>query len=240
MKRILVPLYLALLPVAGFTPQASAQIVVYDPANHVQWIISAARAVEQVTNQIQQLVHEIEMLERMARNLERMPGSIADEILRKLGELTIAIEEAEGIGYKVEEIEREYEILYPKDYGNLPPRQQVLVREAKRAWEQSRSAYKDALLVQAHVVQSIKADLPELDRLLELSTEAEGNLSVLQTGNELTALGIKQDMQLQELMAAQYRAEALRRSEERAIEARAKARLENFLGDGNAYTRGGR
>ena len=167
------------------------------------------------------------MLENMARDLERMPDSIADAIARKLEELTRAIEDAEGIGYKVEEIEREYEILYPGGYETAPE-QKDLVREA-------RAAYRDTLVVQARIVQSVAADVPELERIMGLSSGARGNLAAVQAGNELTALGIKQDMQLQQLMAAQYRAEALARAEEKAIEARAKARLENFLGDGNAY-----
>ena len=44
--------------------------------------------------------------------------------------------------YRVEEIERDYEEIYPEDYGSEPPRQAVLVEEARARWRQSRTAYR--------------------------------------------------------------------------------------------------
>ena len=68
--------------------------------------------------------------------------------------------EAEGIGYRVEEIEREYEEVYPEDYGAEPPRQAVLVEEARARWRQSRTAYKrESLEVTASVVSSAEKTL---------------------------------------------------------------------------------
>jgi P-type conjugative transfer protein TrbJ len=237
MKHLLLSACLAVLPFGTLAPTAVAQLAVYDPANHVQNIFQAARTLQQVNAQIEQITNELEMLQNMARDLEQLPDSIRHQILARIDELTRAILEAEGIGYRVEEIEREYEDLYPEDY-ETPPEHRVLVEQARDAWRQSRAGYRDSLVTQARIVQSVANDLPELERILELSSGAQGNLSAIQAGNELTALGIKQDMQLQQLMAAQYRAEALRRAEEAAVEARARARFESFMGDGDAYSGG--
>jgi P-type conjugative transfer protein TrbJ len=54
---------------------------------------------------------------------------------------------------------------------------------------------------------------------------------VTQAGNELTALGVKQSLQLQSLMVAQERAETLQQARDLAIENEGRARLKRFLGD---------
>lgn len=236
MNKLLTLIAIALLaPAHGSAQLFGGGGIVYDPQNHAENILQAARSLNQIDNQIDQIANELEMLQNMARDLEQLPDTIRTAILNRIDELTKAILAAEGIGYEVEEIEREYEDLYPEDY-DTSPEHDVLVDQARDAWRQSRAGYRDSLITQARIVQSVATDLPELERILELSTGAEGNLSAIQAGNELTALGIKQDMQLQQLMAAGYRAEALRRAEEAAIEARARARFKSFMGDGDAYS----
>jgi len=234
MKRILASLCLAALPVSALTaPPASAQWVVYDPANHIQGIIQAVQAVEEVTNQIQQLTHEIEMLENMARDLESLPDSIADDILRRMQRIDELMRRAEGIGYGVKEIEREYEIIYPEDYGAAPPEHRVLVEEARTRWRQSRTAYRESLMVTAEVVSSARADSESLDRLIGDSQSAVGNLQALQAGNQIEALQTEQLMQIESMMASHYRAEALERARQLAEAERGRARTRSFLDASN-------
>src|SRR3546814_20742908 len=54
---------------------ASAQWIVYDPTNYVQNVLSAARALEQINNQITSLQNEATMLINQARNLANLPYS---------------------------------------------------------------------------------------------------------------------------------------------------------------------
>ena len=49
--------------------------IVYDPRNHAENILSAARAMEQINNQITQLQNEAQMLINQARNLASLPQS---------------------------------------------------------------------------------------------------------------------------------------------------------------------
>ncbi len=234
MKRLLLSAALCAFPVTlTAAPPAHAQWVVYDPANHIQSIIQAIQAVESVTNQIEQLANEIEMLENMARDLESLPDSIADDILRRMDRIEELMREAEGIGYKIEEIEREYERQYPETYGENPPEHRVLVEQARTRWEQSRLAYRDSLLVTAEVVSSARADSESLDRLIADSQSAVGNLQVLQVGNQIEALQTEQLMQMEAMMASHYRAEALERARQLAEAERGRARTRNFLGSGS-------
>jgi P-type conjugative transfer protein TrbJ len=234
MKRLLLSAILSALPAAVLTaPPAAAQWTVYDPANHVQNIYQAVRALQEINNQIQQLTHEIEMLENMARDLENLPDSIADDILRRMRRIDELMRRAEGIGYGVEEIEREYEIIYPEDYGATAPDHRELVEDARARWRQSRTAYRESLVVTAEVVSTARADSENLDRLIGESQSAVGNLQVLQAGNQIEALQTQQLMQIESMMASHYRAEALERARQLAEAERGRARTQSFLGASN-------
>ena len=234
MKRLLLSAALCAFPLSAITaPPAAAQWVVYDPANHIQSIIQAIQAVESVTNQIEQLANEIEMLENMAKDLESLPDSIADDIQRRMDRIEQLMREAEGIGYRIEEIEREYEDHYPETYGDNPPEQRVLVEEARARWEQSRVAYRDSLLTTAQVVSTTRADATSLQSRLSASQSASGNLQAVQAGNEIAALQTEQLMQIEAMMAAHYRAEALERARQLAEAERGRARTRAFLGGGS-------
>ena len=69
------------------------------------------------------------------------------------------------------------------------------------------------------------------------SQAATGNLSVAQAGNQLVALSVEQQMQMQQLMAAQYRMVALEESRRAATREQARIRHKRFVGDGVAYAR---
>jgi type IV secretion system protein TrbJ len=226
----------ALAPMA---PSAQAQFfggIVYDPSNHAQNILTAVRSLQQVNQQIKQLANEIQMLQNMATNLKNLPTSIADDLRTKLLTVDSLIKVAQGIAYQVATIDAEYEKLYRETYGATPPPTPVIVADARDAWKQSREGYKHALQVQAQVVANIRDDVEKLHGLVGDSQGAAGNLEVLQAGNQIAALSAEQMMQIQTLLAAQYRAEALEQSRELAERERGRARLNRFLGDNSAYT----
>lgn len=54
---------------------AAAQWIVYDPTNYAQNVLQAARALEQINNQITSLQNEAQMLINQARNLASLPYS---------------------------------------------------------------------------------------------------------------------------------------------------------------------
>ncbi|NHK27116.1 P-type conjugative transfer protein TrbJ [Parvularcula flava] len=235
MRRLLASLALAALPICTLSaPPAQAQLfgggIVYDPANHAENILQAVRALQQIDQQLRQLGHEIEMLENMARDLERLPDSVAGEILVRLERMEDLMGRAEGIGYRVEEIARAYDAAYPEDYGETPPRGAVLVAEARARWRQSRLAYRDSLEVTAGIVSSAGAEADTLDGLIAGSQSAVGNLQAAQAGNQIAALQAAQLMQMEAMMAARYRAEALERARELAEAERGRARTRAFLG----------
>lgn len=209
--------------------------VVYDPRNHAENILTAARQLEQINNQVRQLANEAQMLMNQARDLASLPTSVAGELQDSLGEVETLLREAEGLAYDMTEIERDYERLFRERYRTGTANSQI-VGDAREAWQLARQGYRHSLEVQAGVVEQLRADAATLDRLLAENQGATGNLQAVQAGNQLTALAAKQSMQLQSLIAASARAEALERARANAVREQARARSRNFMGDGDAYT----
>ncbi|WP_417319689.1 P-type conjugative transfer protein TrbJ [Erythrobacter aureus] len=220
------------------TAQAQFGGIVYDPRNHAQNIMTAARTLQQINNQVRQLANEAQSLLNEAQNLANLPTSVAEDLQDSLGEVDKLLREAEGLTYRVAEIDDEYRRLFPQDYAAAS--NSKIIGNARETWRLARDGFKHSLEVQAGVVEQVRADAATLDRLIAKSQGAAGNLQVAQAGNQLTALAAKQSMQLQTLIAASARAEALERARALQVREQAKARLRNFMGDGDAYNPGNR
>ena len=235
MKRLIAALLVAAAPCVIAAPPAAAQLfggVVYDPTNHAQNVLQAVRALQQVEQQVQQLAHEVEMLENMARNLETLPVNVAEAIiLDRINRLNELMNEAEGIGYGVAEIETIYDQTYPDTYGATPPPNAVLVADARARWRQSRTAWRDTLVTLSAALEDNETDAGAIADLVARSQDAAGALQAAQAGNQLSAMQAEQLMQMEAMMAAHYRAEALDRARELAEETRARARMQSFFGD---------
>ena len=54
--------------------------IVYDPTNHAENLLTAARSLEQINNQIQQLQNEAQMLMNQARNLAKLDFNIVNRL----------------------------------------------------------------------------------------------------------------------------------------------------------------
>lgn len=217
------------------TPPASA-LTVFDPSNYAQNVLQAVRALQQINNQIQSLQHEILMLQNMARNLERMDYSSIYAIQNALGSIIFLMNRAEGIAFEIGHTEREWARYYPQEYEAAVTGDRLLL-DARQRWVYEMEGLRQTMLVQSQVVRNLEADNDELGRLIERSQAAIGNLQVSQAGNQLVALNIKQQIQLQELAAAQYRSEALERARVAMSQERARVQFEQFIGDGQGYSR---
>src|SRR3546814_11339645 len=77
---------------------ASAQWVVYDPTNYAQNVLQAARALQQVNNQITSLQNEAQSLINQARNLASLPHSSLQQIQQSVQRTQALLTEAQKIG----------------------------------------------------------------------------------------------------------------------------------------------
>src|SRR3546814_20107263 len=91
--------------------------------------------------------------------------------------------------------------------------------------------------VQAQVVENVQADSGLLAELVSQSQSASGSLQVSQATNQLIALSTKQQLQIQQMMAAQYSADAIEQArQQQAMEAE-RERQKRFIGADHKYTR---
>jgi len=86
------------------------------------------------------------------------------------------------------------------------------------------------------VVENVAADAGVLNGIVQRSQGAQGALQAQQATNQLLALVAKQQFQLQTLMAAQYRADAIERANRTQAQSDAQGATRKFLGSGKAYT----
>jgi type IV secretion system protein TrbJ len=71
-------------------------------------------------------------------------------------------------------------------------------------------AFQQTMVVQAQVVENVASDARILQAIVAKSQGAQGGLPAQQATNQLLALTAKQQFQLQNLMAAQFRSESMK------------------------------
>jgi P-type conjugative transfer protein TrbJ len=227
-------LHVALVAVTLVAGDARA-FTVYDPSNHAQNMLQAARALEQINNQIRTLQNQATMLQNMARQLQRLDYSSLGQITSALNRIDGLMMQVDGIGFDLAGSEAAWRRTYPGRYQEGDDA--ALGRQAQAQWQSASAAYRQTMRVQSGIVGSIQSDAPLLNDLVTRSQDAAGSLQAQQAGNQLLALSIKQQMQLQSLMAAQYRADAETQAGIAEANAIARERTRRFLGDGHAYSR---
>jgi len=214
---------------------AHAQLTVFDPGNYSQNILTAARTLQQVNNQIQSLQNQATMLINQAKNLSRINFPELQALTSTLQQIDRLMGQAQAIRFQVSGLDQQFSQLFPSDFGQaLRTNQQVI--GARSRLDASMDAYKHTMTVQAQVVENVSADAQTLSDIVSRSQGAEGSLQAQQATNQLLALTAKQQLQIQTLMAAQYRADATEAARRVQAEQEARTATQKFLGSGHAYT----
>jgi type IV secretion system protein TrbJ len=224
----------AWIAVMSFATAVRAQMIVYDPSNYAQNVLQAARALQQINNQITSLQNQTQMLLNQAKNLASLPYSSLQTIEQSLERTQQLLNEAQRVAYDVNQIDQAFQRLYPQGYTGATSSQQ-LVSDAKERWQTSLAAYQDALRVQAGVVGNLDTTRTETDALVSSSQSAVGALQAVQTGNQLVAVQTKQLADLTAVIASQSRAQSLAGARITANQEQAREQLSRFLGGTRSY-----
>lgn len=217
-----------------FVPFASAQMTVYDPSNHAQNVLQAARALQQINNQIAGLQNQAQMLLNQSRNLASLPYSSVQAIEQSFARTRQLLSQAQRIAYDLNQIDREFQRLYPQSYAGSTSSQQ-LFSDAQERWRNSLAAYQDALKVQAGVVENLDATRSEMGALVSSSQSAIGALQATQAGNQLIALQTRQLADLTAIIAAQSRTQSLAGARTDVNQEQAREQLNRFLTSARGY-----
>lgn len=212
---------------------ATAAMPVFDAANYSQNLVQAARALEQINHQVQSLQNQAAMLQDMARNLERIDFPELQKMNSTLSDLGQLMEKAEAIRFRADEVDSQFRSMFPDAYrGALKTDKRAA--DARARLDSAMDAFRHSLGVQARVVAGVEQDSGLLAELVGRSQGAVGSLQAQQASNQLLALGAKQQLQLEDMLAAQFRSEAIDRARRAQSEAEARAATARFLGSGKA------
>jgi P-type conjugative transfer protein TrbJ len=219
----------------AFAPgPAAGQTVVYDPSNYAQNVLQAARALQQINNQITSLQNQTQMLLNQVKNLTSLPYSALETIDQSIVRTQQLLNQAQHIAYDINQIDQAFTRSYPQSYPVSTSPQQ-LTGDAQTRWQNALAAYQDALRVQAGVVQSLETSRSQTNGLLSSSQSATGLLQANQAGNQLIALQTRQLLDLTALIAAQSRARSLDGARLAANQEQGRAQLSQFLTAGRGY-----
>lgn len=233
-RRILMVTTIATSLATGTMIAAPAQAqfgfggIVYDPTNYASNVLQAARALQQINNQIAQIQNQATSLINEARNLASLPVSTLSTLQQQVNQTRQLLSQAQRIAYDVQSIQQAFEGRY-KGAALTGDHAQMVVN-ANARWEDSVGAFEDALRVQAGVVGNIEGTRSSIDTLVGASQSASGALQAAQAGNQLLALQSQQLADLTAAIAAQGRAQAIDAARNAAIEAEARERFRRFRG----------
>ncbi|ALV26147.1 MULTISPECIES: P-type conjugative transfer protein TrbJ [Hyphomicrobiales] len=210
--------------------------IVYDPTNHAENLLTAARTLEQINNQITSLQNEAQMLINQAKNLASLPYSSLQQLQQSVQRTQQLLAQAQNIAFDVQSIDQ----MFQQDYGNLSlnSTDQQLITDARSRWENTVGGLQDAMRVQAGVVGNIDANRAEMSALVGESQGATGALQATQAGNQLLALQSQQLSDLIAVISANGRADALSEAERATAAEQGRIQRERFLTPGSGYQPG--
>lgn len=233
-RMALAALFAASLAVAA--PQAGhAAWPVFDASNYAQNVLQAARALEQINNQIQSLQNQAVMLQNMAKHLQRLDYSSLSQITGALYRIDGLMTQAGGLSFDLAQLEDQWRQQYPDSYEATVTASDIAAT-ARQRWQDVMSAFHQTMRVQSQIVENVRTDGQLLRELVTRSQGAVGALQASQATNQLLALSAKQQMQIQTLLAAHYRAEAEDAARKAQAEDAAREMTRRFLGSSKAYS----
>jgi P-type conjugative transfer protein TrbJ len=219
----------------GMMAATPAQAIpVFDSANYAQNLLTAARTLQQVNQQIQSLQNEAQMLTNMGKNLIRIDFPQLDQLRLRLQEIDRLMGQAQGIDFKVDQLDARFRQLFPQEFERMLREQRVT--SARARLETAMSQFRHTMGVQSAIVENVRDDAEALSQIVARSQGAEGSLQAQQATNQLLALAAKQQFQLQQLMAAQFRGDAIEQARRAQSERDGREATRRFLGDGKAYS----
>lgn len=201
-------------------------MIVYDPNNYAQNLLTAARALQQINNQITALQNQSRMLINQAKNLANLPTSTLQQLQSNLQRTQTLLTQAQNITFDVNRIQ----LAFSTTYGAPPAgaSNATLTAAAQNRWQISLGAFQDSLKIQAGVVGNIGTNNTTMSSLVTSSQSASGALQASQAGNQLLALHSQQLSDVIAVLSAKARADALEQARSVTTEAQGQAQYQLF------------
>ncbi len=214
----LAPLVFALASCSDPKP-VHAQQIVFDPKNHLENALQAARQLESLTN-------EARMLTNQARALAASPYSHLGATSQTLGEIGELARSVRGVASDLQGLEHDFSQIYPTAVEGLDPRKALAQGRARTA--QARDTAEDLARTAAELERLSRGRTGRLTGALSASQSADGETAAIQSSTQMLAV-LSEDLgSMRTLLLAQSRllaAESAQRAADRAAGAEARRRL---------------
>jgi P-type conjugative transfer protein TrbJ len=211
-----------------------AQLLVFDPSNYSQNLLTAARSLQQIQNQITSLQNQAQMLINQAKQLEQLPATVLNDVERDYSQIQNLLRQANGITYNVQSLNQAFSQSYPVSISSTTSDQQM-IGSARQRWQDSLSAFQHSLTLGAGAVQNLPNTQAQTSSLLSASQSSVGILQATQAGNQLVAVQTRQLADLTALLASQGRAQAFEQARKAEAEGQAQEQLRRFLSNSRGY-----
>src|SRR5689334_8947871 len=198
---------IAAITLALSVESASAQLVVFDPNNYAQNVLTAARALQQINNQIVSLQNQAQMLINQARNLATLPFSSLLQLEQSIQRTQQLLSHAQRIAYDIQQIDRAFATTYAP--ASASASSQALIANAQSRWQNALASLQDAMRTQATVVGNLDTNRTQMSALVKSRQGAAGALQVGQAGNQLLPLQAQPPADLTAIVPAHGRAQNL-------------------------------
>ena len=224
----------ALMLVGFMASRAEADLPVFDASNFGQNVLTAARELRQIQNDVTSLQNEAQMLINQARNLTSLPYSSLQQLTSTIKRTQSLLSQAQGVIYNVGNIQSQFQQLYPTGYTGATSSSQ-LITDAQTRWQNTLAGFEDSLKTQAVVVSNLDTTRTQVGALVSSSQGAAGSLQAAQAGNQLLGLQSQQLADVEALLASAGRAAGLQGAQLAAAEAQAHEQLQRFIAPSAAY-----
>ena len=132
----------------GMPISPAEAIIVFDPSNYSQNILTAARTLQQINNQIHMLQNQAQSLINQARNLATIDFPELRAITETLQQIDMLMGQAQGIQFRVATLDQQFHSFFPTSFNAALTNDQHVV-DARARLDTSMAAYKQTMTVQA-------------------------------------------------------------------------------------------
>src|SRR5207244_9478918 len=103
--------------------------------NYAQNVLTAARALQQINNQIVSLQNQAQMLVNQARNLASLPYSSLQQLEQSIQRTQQLLAQAQRISFDIQQVDRAFSTTYAPASSSIPD--QALIANAQVRWQNS-------------------------------------------------------------------------------------------------------
>jgi P-type conjugative transfer protein TrbJ len=231
-RRAAVATAIALSLVVLPAPHTRAQMVVLDPVNLIENIISAiqniyavAQQVEQLSNEATQISNQVQQLRDMANQASTIGSPEWGQVQSAIAALTNAVHIGESIAYDLPNLQAQFQTQFP---GYVAPTDW---NQQSKQWSRSTLDTLNGTLRSAGLnIGDFKDVDSALGALRSANDSATGRNELMQVANSLASLQVAEMTKMRQLLALEINAQNVWKANATNTSAAAEAALEEFIG----------